>query len=101
MRILVTGGTGFIGSHTVVELLLDGHDVVIVDNLSNSEKSVVDAIEKITQIRPLFYEVDVTDQHKMDEIFKNIHLMALFTLRVIRLLVNPLRNLLCITTIMF
>lgn len=70
MRILVTGGTGFIGSHTVVELLLDGHDVVIVDNLSNSEKSVVDAIEKITQIRPLFYEVDVTDQHKMDEIFK-------------------------------
>lgn len=48
MRILVTGGTGFIGSHTVVELLLDGHDVVIVDNLSNSEKSVVDAIEKIT-----------------------------------------------------
>ena len=48
MKILVTGGTGFIGSHTVVELLNEGYDVVIVDNLYNSKAMVVDRIEKIT-----------------------------------------------------
>lgn len=53
-RILVTGGTGYIGSHTVVELQNNGYDVVIVDNLSNSRAEVVDSIEKITGIRPAF-----------------------------------------------
>lgn len=52
MKILVTGGTGYIGSHTVVELLNEGHDVVILDNLSNSDRKVVDRIEKITGLRP-------------------------------------------------
>ena len=51
-RILVTGGTGYIGSHTVVELQQSGYDVVIVDNLSNSNADVVDNIEKVTGIRP-------------------------------------------------
>ena len=50
-RILVTGGTGYIGSHTVVELQQSGYDVVIVDNLSNSNADVVDNIEKVTGIR--------------------------------------------------
>ena len=53
-RIVVTGGTGFIGSHTVVELQQSGYDVVIVDNLSNSNADVVDNIAKITGIRPSF-----------------------------------------------
>ena len=53
-RILVTGGTGYIGSHTVVELQQSGYDVVIVDNLSNSNADVVDNIEKVTGIRPAF-----------------------------------------------
>ena len=56
--ILVTGGTGFIGSHTTVELQEAGYDVVIVDNLSNSKADVVDGIEKITGIRPAFEQVD-------------------------------------------
>ena len=55
--ILVTGGTGFIGSHTTVELQEAGYDVVIVDNLSNSKIEVLDGIEKITGIRPAFEEV--------------------------------------------
>ena len=55
MKILVTGGTGFIGSHTCVELLDAGYDVVIVDNLSNSKKEVVSYIEKITGKKVAFY----------------------------------------------
>ena len=59
--ILVTGGTGFIGSHTAVELQQAGYDVVIIDNLSNSSAAVVDGIEKITVIRPAFEQVDLND----------------------------------------
>ena len=59
--ILVTGGTGFIGSHTTVELQQAGYDVVIIDNLSNSSAAVVDGIEKITGIRPAFEQVDLND----------------------------------------
>lgn len=67
--ILVTGGTGFIGSHTVVELQSVGYKVVIVDNLSNSKKEVVDGIEKISGIRPDFEEVDCTDFAKLEAVF--------------------------------
>ncbi|MCR5796079.1 MAG: UDP-glucose 4-epimerase GalE [Solobacterium sp.] len=69
MKILVTGGTGFIGSHTVVELLNEGYEVVIVDNLYNSKALVTDRIETITGKRPVFYEADVLDREKMNEIF--------------------------------
>ena len=55
MLILVTGGTGYIGSHTCVELLNSKHDVIIVDNLVNSKAETVDRIEAITGKRPLFY----------------------------------------------
>ena len=70
-RILVTGGTGYIGSHTVVELQNFGYEVIIVDNLSNSDKSVLDGIEKISHIRPEFVEADCTDLQAMDSLFKN------------------------------
>ena len=60
--ILVTGGTGFIGSHTTVELIEAGYNVVIVDNLSNSKAEVVDGIEKITGVRPAFENVDLRDR---------------------------------------
>ena len=53
-KILVTGGTGYIGSHTVCELIGQGYEVVIVDNLSNSERFIVDRIEQITGTRPAF-----------------------------------------------
>ena len=59
--ILVTGGTGFIGSHTTVELQQAGYNVVIVDNLSNSKIEVLDGIEKITGVRPAFEQVDLRD----------------------------------------
>lgn len=67
--ILVTGGTGFIGSHTTVELQNAGYNVVIVDNLSNSQANVVDGIEKITGIRPAFEEADCCDLAAMERIF--------------------------------
>jgi len=67
--ILVTGGTGFIGSHTTVELQQAGYNVVIVDNLSNSKPEVVDGIEKITGIRPAFEQVDCCDLAAMDKVF--------------------------------
>ena len=67
-RILVTGGTGYIGSHTVVELQNNGYDVIIVDNLSNSRADVVDNIEKITGIRPAFEEVDCLDYAKLQNL---------------------------------
>ena len=60
--ILVTGGTGFIGSHTTVELQQAGYNVVIVDDLSNSKIEVLDGIEKITGIRPAFEKVDLRDK---------------------------------------
>lgn len=65
MRVLVTGGTGFIGSHTVVSLIEAGHEPVIVDNLSNSQVSVVDRIEKIAGERPDFHQADVRDRDAM------------------------------------
>lgn len=67
--ILVTGGTGFIGSHTVVELQQAGYNVVIIDNLSNSKVDVVDGIEKITGIRPAFENVDCCDMKSMENVF--------------------------------
>ena len=70
MTILVTGGTGFIGSHTCVELLDAGYDVVIVDNLSNSKKEVVKKIEKITNKSISFYENDVCNKEALRKIFK-------------------------------
>lgn len=68
-QILVTGGTGFIGSHTVVELQNSGYDVVIVDNLSNSKIEVLDQIEAITGIRPKFENFDLTDKQKVNDFF--------------------------------
>lgn len=67
--ILVTGGTGFIGSHTTVELINAGYKVVIVDNLSNSQADVIDGIEKITGVRPAFEKMDCCDLDGMDKMF--------------------------------
>lgn len=70
MKVLVTGGMGYIGSHTVVELLENNYEVVIVDNLVNSKIDVLDKIEKITGKRPIFYQYDLCDYQDLETIFK-------------------------------
>ena len=67
--ILLTGGAGFIGSHIAVELLQDGYDVVIADDLSNSRADVIDRIEKITGRRPAFYRIDAADSAALTKVF--------------------------------
>lgn len=76
MSILVAGGAGYIGSHTVVELLKLGKEVVIVDNLSNSSILVLDRIETITGKRPTFYELDVADKEALRQVFENENIEA-------------------------
>ena len=68
-KILVTGGTGYIGSHTAVELINEGFDVAIIDNLCNSEKEVLDGIKEITGIKPALEIIDICDREKLDDFF--------------------------------
>lgn len=69
MKILLTGGTGYIGSHTAVELIKLGHDVEIMDNLFNSKITVLDKIAEITGVKPKFHQVDLLDVNGMDKMF--------------------------------
>ena len=71
MSILVTGGAGYIGSHTCVELLDSGYEVVVADNLCNSNKKAIDRIEKITGKKVKFYECDIRDKDGLNKIFDN------------------------------
>ena len=68
-KILVTGGLGFIGSHTVIQLIENGYEPIIVDNLVNSKLEVLNRLEKITGVRPVFYQYDVRDEENLDKIF--------------------------------
>lgn len=70
MRILVTGGAGYIGSHTCVKLIEQGYEVAIYDDLSNSKPETVDRIERITGIRPLFFKADILDRKALDDAFE-------------------------------
>ncbi len=69
MKILVTGGTGYIGSHTVVELQNAGYEVIVIDNLSNSNIGVLDGIESITGVKPEFEKIDITDENALKDFF--------------------------------
>jgi UDP-glucose 4-epimerase len=70
VKILVTGGTGYIGSHTVVELIEKGFETIVIDNLSNSTEAVIDNIEKITGVRPMFKQLDISDDCIIEDFFK-------------------------------
>lgn len=70
MKILVTGGTGYIGSHTCIELINNGYEVIIIDNLSNSKKDVLKRIKQITGITPIFYEGNVQNEQLLISIFE-------------------------------
>ena len=69
MKVLLTGGLGYIGSHTAIELIKLGYDVEIMDNLFNSKITVLDKIKEITGVKPKFHEVDLLDNEKMEEMF--------------------------------
>lgn len=69
MKILLTGGTGYIGSHTAIELIKRGYEVEIMDNLFNSKITVLDEIEKITGVKPKFYKVDLLDKEGLNKLF--------------------------------
>ncbi|MDY3868817.1 MAG: SDR family NAD(P)-dependent oxidoreductase, partial [Pyramidobacter sp.] len=70
MNVLLTGGAGFIGSHTAVELLAQKHSVVVADNLYNSSRSVIDRIEAISGVQVPFYEIDVTQGDALRKVFE-------------------------------
>lgn len=76
MKVLITGGTGFIGSHTAVELLSQEHEVVIVDNLVNSKEKVIESIQTITGKKPKFYQIDVVDKEALRHVFRVHHFDA-------------------------
>ncbi len=71
MNVLVTGGAGYIGSHTVVELLQAGHEAIIVDDLSNAKIDVIDRIEMICGKRPEFYQIDCADKERLLTVFSH------------------------------
>ena len=71
MKVLLTGGAGYIGSHTAVELMHAGHDVVIIDNLSNADADVIDKIEQITGRRPVFYQGDMLNRGDVETVFRD------------------------------
>lgn len=75
--VLVSGGLGFIGSHTVVDLLEKNYDVIIVDNLSNSRVDVLDKIKEISGKSPLFFNIDITRMDKMEEVFASYHIESI------------------------
>ena len=100
MKILVTGGTGYIGSHTCVQLIDKGWQPVILDSLVNSKVSVIDRIESITGHRPPFIQGDVRDANLLGKLLLEHHIEAVIHFAGLRRLANPSPNPCAITTTM-
>lgn len=69
-KVLVTGGSGYIGSHTVVELIKSGFEVIVIDSLVNSSVKSIDGVEKITAVRPMFYKIDLANKVELEKVFE-------------------------------
>jgi UDP-glucose 4-epimerase len=76
MHVLVTGGLGYIGSHTVIQLIEKGIDIVIIDNLSNTSRDVLDKLEVLTKEEITFFEIDCTDKESLEALFQNFSFEA-------------------------
>ena len=92
MNILVTGGAGYIGSHTIIELLSSNHKVVVVDNLSNSSVESLRRVEEITGQSIPFHEFDLCDHQRLSELFKSEKIDAVIHFAGLRRLVNRLKR---------
>ena len=90
--ILVTGGAGYIGSHTTVELLNAGYQVVVVDNLSNSNCKVFDRIEQICAKRPDFYQLDIRDKEALSQVFSNYNFSAVIHFAALKAVAESVRE---------
>ena len=92
MTILVTGGTGYIGSHTTIQLLEQGYNVIIIDNLCNSSRDVLDQIEKITKKKPLFFEVDLKEENQINQIFLEEEIDAVIHFASLKIVSESVQN---------
>ena len=92
MAILVTGGAGFIGSHTVIELQNAGYDVVVVDNLANSSEKSLERVEKITGKKVPFYKVDILDREGLNEVFAKEKIDSCIHFAGLKAVANPYRS---------
>jgi UDP-glucose 4-epimerase len=92
MKILVTGGTGFIGSHTIVELIKAGHKVVVLDNLANSKKQVLPRIQKICGVLPDFYYGSISDQLFLDSVFEKEHIDCVIHFAALKSNADSIKN---------
>ncbi len=92
MKILITGGAGYIGSHTIVELLNAGIEVVVVDNLCNSSPKVFDRLKEITGKSVKFYNADILDKQKLDEIFKKESINKVLHLASLKVVGDSIKN---------
>lgn len=99
-KILITGGAGYIGSHTCVELLNAGHDLVVVDNLTNSKFEALARVQRITGRALTFHQVDVRDKQALREVFALYAFEAVSILQGLKRLVNQCSNPCDITIVM-